>query len=798
MRVNRQVNDEQRTMGSIGYIGGNINYMGGGSMNMEYPFENHPGHYHLWKPPSGYFPRGEAPPPYEEAVALAQAESLNSQCTVSVATTTHRSLPMNLCSTDNSCDGSNITTNTTNLINININNAGNITAVAAGENHQLKNPSYVVRPAVTMGQLESHIVSSSSNKLNVADRVNFNYSTNSLETARSECSYKNCTINKPICCTQSATATPQFEARDVHSFQNRTDPVESNDDHKLSTILPPPLFDESGRSCSTVCTDQLRTPSSRRQHRTIPRHFTTTSEPGNQGTLQKSSKTSNETPKKSSASMNKSKKLICQCPVQHVPMTYMGSKQVDTSREPQNEVFLSTLSTKLNNQKQNYVAKAKSIHATAKDVADCSQSNQNNSSLHRTKSSNKIPTISKQINSNETSYIQDDQQHLHHHHHQQQQLQQQQQQQPPPPQPQQQHQIHSILKNTQTPTPRRQKSPKSNLYHKGSAVSTPFPLQLIDSMAKNTPIENPVLPPKMCKNPVTMPHPSQSPRIQTISRPNDQFMSVAQPKITPRSTAIIGHQQLTHTKSLPRSDDKLTTQSFLYPIGGLSNVEKSRSLGKINYTQSFPMLTNHYTLPKVSTGKVSVISDVVSKVPSVINIPSPINISSKHQVNFNQTSMPNPTAFIPNATTASATTNPLLPSCTSTPKPKIATILTVDKVDDKQLPVCTTYKNCSNPREHFLPNLDSLDDDYLSECENCKSAHGSRYYLNEPVEEQPQETMTLQRKLEDKQEDEQTYYRTSTTLPSNTKQKTATIKNREPWFSTIPASSSSDDDEVAE
>lgn len=106
-------------------------------MNMEYPFENHPGHYHLWKPPSGYFPRGEAPPPYEEAVALAQAESLNSQCTVSVATTTHRTLPMNICTTDNSCDGSNITTNTTNLINININNSGNITSVAAGENHQL-------------------------------------------------------------------------------------------------------------------------------------------------------------------------------------------------------------------------------------------------------------------------------------------------------------------------------------------------------------------------------------------------------------------------------------------------------------------------------------------------------------------------------------------------------------------------------------------------------------------------------------------------------------------------------------
>ena len=50
-------------------------------MGMEYPYESNSGHYQLWKPPSSYFPRGEAPPPYEEAVALAQAESMNT-CTV--------------------------------------------------------------------------------------------------------------------------------------------------------------------------------------------------------------------------------------------------------------------------------------------------------------------------------------------------------------------------------------------------------------------------------------------------------------------------------------------------------------------------------------------------------------------------------------------------------------------------------------------------------------------------------------------------------------------------------------------
>lgn len=53
--------------------------MGGG---MEYTYEGNSNPYQLWKPPSGYFPRGEAPPPYEEAVALAQAEALSTQCTV--------------------------------------------------------------------------------------------------------------------------------------------------------------------------------------------------------------------------------------------------------------------------------------------------------------------------------------------------------------------------------------------------------------------------------------------------------------------------------------------------------------------------------------------------------------------------------------------------------------------------------------------------------------------------------------------------------------------------------------------
>lgn len=91
---------------------------------------------------------------------MAQSESLNAQagsCTVSVATSTHRTLPMNVCNsattenTDlssmqpNNNNNNPITSNTTNLINININNAGNITAVATGENHLIQSNGNYLR-----------------------------------------------------------------------------------------------------------------------------------------------------------------------------------------------------------------------------------------------------------------------------------------------------------------------------------------------------------------------------------------------------------------------------------------------------------------------------------------------------------------------------------------------------------------------------------------------------------------------------------------------------------------------------
>ena len=125
-----------------------------------------------------------------------------------------------------------------------------------------------------------------------------------------------------------------------------------------------------------------------------------------------------------------------------------------------------------------------------------------------------------------------------------------------------------------------------------------------------------------------------------------------------------------------------------------------------------------------------------------------------------------PSASSNNIITTTNTTTTITSTTTNT------TNTTTGSNNAKQLPVCTTSKNCLNPKEHFLPNDTSLDDDYLSECENCKIAQSSKYYLDaEALASGPQATMTLQRKSmeECKEETETGYYRISHTLPTNSK-----------------------------
>ncbi|XP_045775377.1 uncharacterized protein LOC123874182 isoform X1 [Maniola jurtina] len=57
--------EDQRSLTSIGYISGSMGYMGGGCETAALG---------AWKPPCNYLPRGEAPPPYEEAMAQCRQE----------------------------------------------------------------------------------------------------------------------------------------------------------------------------------------------------------------------------------------------------------------------------------------------------------------------------------------------------------------------------------------------------------------------------------------------------------------------------------------------------------------------------------------------------------------------------------------------------------------------------------------------------------------------------------------------------------------------------------------------------
>lgn len=68
-RQNRQLAEDQRNLGSMGYLDRD-------GLSHGVPMDDIPcgASYPLWKPPNNYFPRGEAPPPYEEAVAAARAE----------------------------------------------------------------------------------------------------------------------------------------------------------------------------------------------------------------------------------------------------------------------------------------------------------------------------------------------------------------------------------------------------------------------------------------------------------------------------------------------------------------------------------------------------------------------------------------------------------------------------------------------------------------------------------------------------------------------------------------------------
>lgn len=649
-----------------------------------------------------------------------------------------------------------------------------------------------------------------------------------------DCNYTNCTYDKNGCCTSSnrplaTTHSSLPRDYDPYTYANCSDDVAklTSDVASFAAILPPPLFDESNRlgdnvggsRSSEVGSSSSKIASSRRHHRTIPRRFATSETPTSSI---KSSKSHNDssadysTVKSSNSSSSSNHKIngkpICQCPVQHVPMSYMGASHFTPTirQNPPTDIYMPAMSTKVISSKprssrtprHSAENKDNSCGTNGSGCTDrCSQSGTLRSS--KSSGSGKISTISKKMNSDSSPKAESLPSTLIHSHH-------------TPSAPKQNH-VAALLDPLAVPNLRQQQK-----HHSTSSTTAISKCDPPSSLGQRS-IDHPVLPPKLHRNRTSSHQPTLVPRIHTISKPaGDSIATSIVPidsmstskSVSARTAFVVTNQQLSqHTKSLPRSaEDKL---KFLQPVGGelQSSTEKAYSLGKINYTNSFPKFSNHYELPKAANGKISMISDVVSKVPSIINIPSPVNraaqalnaaaSSSVSMPNAHSASFPSSPKFglplhtpdqssliainVKQSLHASAKkSQPHYPdhghhrsataSLGATPAKRSTANAPTSSQDHRQpqsLPVCTTYKNCSNPKEHFLPNDTSIDDEYLSECENCKSAHGSRYYLDEPAEEQPQETMTLQRKIEEKQEDEQTYYRASSTLPTNTKQKQA-------------------------
>ncbi|XP_015606665.1 endochitinase A isoform X2 [Cephus cinctus] len=135
------------------------------------------------------------------------------------------------------------------------------------------------------------------------------------------------------------------------------------------------------------------------------------------------------------------------------------------------------------------------------------------------------------------------------------------------------------------------------------------------------------------------------------------------------------------------------------------------------------------------------------------------------------------------------------PEATSTPlrsyKPSTETSTEVNQDGSFESVACA----CSM---QALPTLHDDADDYRSECENCKSATGSRYYLDNEDELviSPHETMTLHRRPEETASSTTPqYYRTSLTLPTSTRQRTRSTGARDNWFSSMPESSTESSDE---
>lgn len=276
-----------------------------------------------------------------------------------------------------------------------------------------------------------------SDRNGIATIATVNMTESAASATAMACNYKNCTIAGSFNCNRSVRRndivfqTPQHTRvkRDPelsnpfgpsrNQFNRPSHRAEINicrsseaEKETANDILPPPLFDETAivsNALPLLPNDSIRQIKSRRHHRTIPRHFTVSATPVNANTEQTLSLSN-------SGLSAKDKKSICQCPVQHVPKTYMASNHLNLNQN--NDMLLSNI-TKNVAKSASFTSSPTSAHtpgyqrnsasgllnATPSTSRSQSMSSAQSSSLQLPKTPVKIPTISKQIGNNEFDAI---------------------------------------------------------------------------------------------------------------------------------------------------------------------------------------------------------------------------------------------------------------------------------------------------------------------------------------------------------------------------------------------------------
>ncbi|XP_055621901.1 uncharacterized protein LOC129765524 isoform X2 [Toxorhynchites rutilus septentrionalis] len=727
-----------------------------------------------------------------------------------------------------------ITANTTNLINININNGGNLTTIATGENHLRGNDS---TPNLTneRAHIEALNVTNDIGDHEPCASLPANYYAIPISTEE-VCTNQYCNLNYSS--NPNHSLTNKSDVKDVQTYTSQNDsaaprlPVPQDPsenvtngcdylDNRKNQQLP--IVNNTVNVSNTASegiaiATKLRTPG-KHLHRTIPRHFGAVdpiinplkNNRSNVITTHANTSCMNDTGcnlERVDSTFNATKRMSCQCSVQHLPISYLNGHSVLNQPNSESASRLSSgnsRETVMKKHSSSEITKHPNLlHRSAPTQMKPTQAANGHCRGNLKKSHDKFETGDRSTHFNtiytKTQRVQSKDKCISN-------------------VPDTDN--HNVLKKQNSLSKKKVFSQNSiknlnsalsngpgkterncNLLRLDTDVRIPAIVQshssndeniqtkIMSYAATNTTIEqNPELPPKMYKhynNRSTETHQNSyysNSKTHAISKPsndNSKF-SIS----TSSSVGLLRNVEKTqknYSKSLPRNVISAShgyTQISKSPVQPYSIPDNS--IANVNFN-TLPKKTN-----KPSTRSSNLLTEVVNKVPSVINIPSSL-LTEVSQRQTQQSTSKQSMKIIPNEgyTRHSAAAAAVISVSKNTAKM------------EKPLPIFTTSNNCANPKEHFLPNDNSLDDDYLSECENCKSAHGSRYYLEEDIDDIPQETMTLQRKMPENEEDQQNYYRVSSTLPTNTNRKTPTTKNRETWFTTIPASSSSEEEEAAE